>query len=389
MNIEIHIEKMAFGGEGIGYLDGKTCFVKGALPGETAIAKILQDKKNFIKAEAIKILNTSPHRVEPRCQYIEACGGCQYQHVSYEEELRLKEAQVREAMVRELGIKGYLVQPIRASSKEYRYRHSVTAHRTQKDNAVSQALGFVGPDNKSKVAVEDCLLINESLAGVFASRFRLKKNVDKISFKLGNDGRVVTDQDDLFFRVTVGDETLITSSKGFFQNNLFVTEVLAKKVSEWVDDLAPNEFFDLFSGVGTFTFLSAKKIEKVICIEESLVSVQALRMNASEKKRPVEIIEGHVEKAFPIIFSKTKRENTLVFLDPPRHGLDRQFASFLGEQAGINGIIYVSCDLSTLTRDLKLIQTEGRFRIDEVAPFDMFPKTKHIETAVLLTAAAL
>ncbi len=100
MNLEIKIEKSAFGGDGIGYEDGKTCFVEGALPGEVVIAKVLQDKKNFIKAKIVKVVEASPFRLSPPCPYYETCGGCQYQHVTYEEELRIKESQVREMMQR-------------------------------------------------------------------------------------------------------------------------------------------------------------------------------------------------------------------------------------------------------------------------------------------------
>jgi 23S rRNA (uracil1939-C5)-methyltransferase len=384
MNIEVKIEKTAFGGDGIGTVDGKTCFVSGALPGETVIAKVVQDKQNYLKAELVRVVEASPLRIPAPCPHVEACGGCQYQHVAYEEEARIKESQVRETLTRALGIPGYLVQPIRTGSRPFNYRNSVTVHRTAKDEVKPQSMGFVARDNRTRVAVGSCLLVDERLAPVFAAKYRLKKTIEKISFKLAADGRVVSDQDDLFFRVEVGGEPLISSSRGFFQNNLEVTALLTKKIEEWVLECKPEVFYDLFAGVGTFSFLSARSVGRIVCIEESVPSVQALRMNAAERKLPLEVIEGQVEKAFPAIFANSTPADSLVFVDPPRHGLEKPLADFLAAASGVEAMIYVSCDLATLARDLKILTSTGRLRVLEVSPFDMFPKTKHIEIAVLL-----
>ncbi len=97
MDIELKIEKLVFGGDGLGFVDGKACFVEGALPGEKIHARILNDKANFMKAKLIHILEASPLRIHPPCPYVERCGGCQYQHLPYAEELKWKEQQVRES----------------------------------------------------------------------------------------------------------------------------------------------------------------------------------------------------------------------------------------------------------------------------------------------------
>jgi len=382
-NLEIEITKLAFGGEGIGVVEGKTCFVEGALPGETVIAKVLQDKKNFMRARTLRVLTASPGRVVPPCVYVDMCGGCQYQHVAYADELRMKEAQVREAVMRGLGLPGDVVRAIRRGSKEYRYRNSVTLHPTQKEGP--QTLGFVARDNRTRLAVADCLLVDERLTPVFRTRFRPKKGADRLSFKLGDKGEIVTDQEESYVRIQVGGRSLLASSRGFFQNNLEVTGLIAAEVARWTAETRPDRFFDLFAGVGTFTFLAAREVPNVFCVEESPESLKALRMNRSEQgMNAVEIVEGRVEKAFPLVFEREKKGRVMLCLDPPRGGLERDLAEFIGAKAGVAGIAYVSCDLATLVRDLRILLANDRYEVREIVPFDMFPRTKHVEIAVYL-----
>ncbi len=382
-NIEIKIEKPAFGGDGIGHVEGKACFVEGALPGETVIAKVLQDKKNFIKAKTVKVLESSPFRVEPPCPYYGVCGGCQYQHVSYAEELRIKESQVREMAVR-LGLPGDLVKSIAHSSKDYRYRNSVTLHRSTQKGPQADSLGFIGCDNHSVIPIKDCLLVDERLSPLFQAKFNLKKGLDRVGFKLSYQGELVSDAEDRFIRVKIGQAEFLVNSKGFFQNNLAVTALLTEKVKEWVGAMNPDVFYDLFSGVGTFSLLSAGNVKKIVCVEESKASIDGLRMNFSEQgKTKAEIIQGRTEKVFPKIFVQGQGR-VMVCLDPPRQGTERELAEFLRACENIDSLVYVSCDLATLSRDLQIILNSGHYEIKEIAPFDMFPRTKHIETAVLL-----
>lgn len=396
-NLEIEVQSVAFGGEGIGHVDGKTCFVEGGLPGETVIVQVTQEKRNFLRSRVLKVLDPSPMRLSPPCPYVETCGGCQYQHVSYGEELRLKEDQVRSILSRALGEEaGGAIEKIRHAGREYRTRNSVTLHRTSRDPAREQPLGFVGRDNKSVVSVRDCLLADERLSEVFQTRVRMRAGGDRATFRLGADGRIASDFTETFPRVRlpspqragavagVGDRELIVSSQGFFQNNLAVTALAADEIRRWVESLKPAVFFDLFSGVGTFAFLSGTSVPAVVCIEENPASLRALRMNREEHRRPdFEIIEGRVEKAFPIVFSGKRRERAVLCLDPPRGGLDPELARFLSGQSEFLGIAYVSCDPTTLARDLKIL-TSGPLRLERAVPFDMFPRTKHIETVAFL-----
>lgn len=384
MTVLLKVTKSAFGGEGIALLEGKTCFVQGALPGETVEAQIVQDKKNFSKARTLRVLEASPHRVEPPCPHYGACGGCQYQHVSYPEERRLKVSQVSETIERLAGMKAP-IQPMLYSEKEYHYRNSVTFHVAWNPKPSPSAFYFIGNDNVSQVAVRRCDILDDRFEPILKSPVSIKNKTKKIGFKLADDGKIISDEGERFFRVRLNEESIIANSKGFFQTNLGVTELLSEKVKEWMNEIHPQEFFDLYAGVGTFSWLCAKEVPRTFCIEENPFSISALRMNREEKNvQSVEIVPGRVEKVFPPLWARIGAKEAVLLMDPPRQGLEKDLAEQIARLEGAKAVIYISCDIPTLARDLKIILSEGRFVLSELVPFDMFPRTKHIEAAVLL-----
>lgn len=396
--VELTVEKTAFGGEGIAHLPGgKTCFVEGALPGETVSAEILSEKKNFVKARIKRVLQASSHRVTPPCPYYDHCGGCQYQHVSYPIELKFKEDQVRELLSHQAGIDPSLISPIRFTDRDYGYRNSVTLHAQYPSNkgralpvlqagAKKNALtGFIAKDNCSLVPVKNCLLADEQLEPVFRLKLRDKKKSDRVTFKLSENGQIVSDLEETFFRIRLKEESFLVSSQGFFQNNLAVTELIAVQILRWVEEEAPEEFFDLYAGVGIFSFLSAKSVPKIVCVEENAQSIQALKMNRDERKRTqMEIMEGKAERLFPDRFRRNSKAKTMVLMDPPRQGIDAELARFLARDLDASSLVYLSCDPSTLARDLKILLSGGRYKVTDVVPFDMFPRTAHVEVLVRL-----
>jgi len=388
-DVELFIVKSVFGGDGFALHEGKVYFVEGALPGERVLASVTEEKKNFSRARIAKILQSSPHRVEPPCRYASHCGGCQYQHADYREELRLKEAQLAEILKTVPEITPDKIGPIVASPADYGYRNSVTLHPILSKKSKTAKLGFIAKDNVSKIAVQNCLLVDPKLSSIFSKEYTIKKD-DKVTFKLSEGSQIVSDSAATFFRVRLGGESFLTSSRGFFQNNLPVAALLAEKVREWTRSVKPDVFFDLYAGVGVFSILCAKEVKKIVCVEESPESVQALRMNREERKMTsLEIMEGRVEKTFPALWEKEKTASlaaSLVFLDPPRQGITPDLARFLAQNQGMGALVYVSCDPVTLARDLKLILSSGRWKFRQVVPFDMFPRTMHLETAAFLTS---
>ena len=231
-----------------------------------------------------------------------------------------------------------------------------------------------------------CDILDSRLSSLLKTPFSFKGSVKKIGFKLSDNGEIISDQDERFFRVRLGQEPILVNSKGFFQTNLRVTELLAAQVKEWVEEARPDMFFDLYAGVGTFSWLCAGTTPKVFCVEESPFSISALRMNREEKKAAdLEIVPGQVEKVFPALWARAAAKNAIVLVDPPRQGLEKSLALTMAALEGAKAIVYISCDIPTLARDLKILLAGGRFVVKQVVPFDMFPRTKHIEAAVLLT----
>ncbi len=385
MDVELKIEKLVFGGDGLGFVGGKACFVEGALPGEKVLARTLSEKPNFTKAKLIRVLESSPHRIHPPCPYIERCGGCQYQHLSYSEELKWKENQVRESFGQVFKSEEISILPIRHGGKEYGYRTSITIHRTTEKNNKPQRLGFIGRDNYSKVLIDYCMLADEKLKGIFTAEHKLNRREEKRGFKLDEKGNIFTTDDEKLYRVRIGGLSLWTSSMGFFQNNIEVTELIAQKLAEYLAAIKPARFLDLYAGVGTFPLLAARHIPETHCFEDSPYSVGCLRRNVNELKLPLSgVFSGKVEKTFPRFILQRPKPGTLVFMDPPRQGIASSLAEFLAKEEVGENIFYLACDLQILLRDLRHVLSRGRYKIREVIPFDMFPRTKHIEVLVWL-----
>ncbi len=387
MSVVLKVTRSTFGGEGIASHEGKVCFVPGALPGETVEADIVQDKKNFLRARLLKVLAPSPDRTAPECEHYGYCGGCQYQHVSSAAERRFKEAQVAETLEHLAGLK-VPVRPIVHAEAEYGYRNSVTFRITRPSKTGRPVLSYTAADNVSSVGVKHCGILDRRFDVLLDRPFTAKPKTEKIAFKLSEKGEIVSDEEERFFRVRLAGESLLVNSKGFFQTNLRVTELLTGQVKHWLAEAAPDAFFDLYAGVGTFTWLCAAGIPRIFCVEESPFSVAALKMNREERKAShVELVEGRVEKAFGPLWERVSAQKAAVLVDPPRQGLEASLAKKLGTLEGAGTLLYISCDIPTLARDLRLILAGGRFDVREVVPFDMFPRTKHIEAAVLLTSA--
>lgn len=385
MDIELTIEKLVFGGDGLGFINGKACFVEGALPQEKVLARILTEKANYAKAQLLRVLVPSTHRLKPPCPYIVRCGGCQYQHLPYSEELRWKEKQIQEGFSQNLKLDTGLIAPIQPSPKEYGYRNSMALHRTVARNNKPQRLGFISRDNRSKVLMDHCLLADEGLKSIFPVMYSLKRNEEKRAFKLDEKNRILTDEEEKLYKVKVGTTSLWTSTLGFFQNNLAVTDLIGRQLAAWVHPIKPARFLDLYAGVGTFPILAARSVSEIHCFEENPYSTGCIRRNFKEAGLPLTgVLTGKVEKTFPKFLMANPKPETLVFLDPPRQGIASSLATFLAKEADVPHLMFLACDLPILLRDLKMILAGNRFQIQAIVPFDMFPRTKHIELLVWL-----
>ncbi len=373
----VKIEKVIFGGAGLARVGGKVCFVEKVLAGERVIVDVLEQRKNFSKARIRQVLEPSPHRVNPKCRHFGKCGGCQYQMMSYEEELRVKSEQVKDAFTRGLGLTESLVPTLQPSPSEYGTRNHMTLHFQE------GVWGFFGRDNETIVPIEECPISDTRLKRAFLE-LPVRSKSERMTLWLDHAGHVHQSSDEALFQIEVLGQKLWAHPRGFFQNNLAVAAKMIETVKEWISEWNPGIFMDLFAGGGLFGLLAAEEVKERIFLEENPYSLEALKKNTERLGGSVQVLEGKTEKIFPDLSKKSDLSKALIFMDPPRDGLDAHFADSLSSMVSL-GLIYVSCDLAILVRDLKRMLAGGKWEIARVAAFDMFPRTRHIETIVFLT----
>ncbi len=386
MEVELDIKKVIFGGDGLAWHDEKTCLVAGALAGERVRAKVIDHTKKILRAEILEVLKPSPMRQMPPCVYVSHCGGCQYQHVDYASELILKQEQIIEAF--EFGFKdfGVSVGDIKACSSEHRYRNQVALHMHHTGKPQSKRIGFLGKDNVTPVIIDDCLLVREELKRVFTDKHILKKGHTHIQYRLDENQLIISSEKAMFLRIRVGDDLLWAASTGFFQNNLEMTANIVRYLTEWLSKDTNGSLMDLYCGSGIFSILAADKKQEILYFEANPSNLDCLRLNLrASNVQNYEVFAGPVEKRLPTYLKGHHSKSFSALIDPPRQGLATQTRDTLIQNRNITRLFYLSCNLSTLIRDLKDLVSQGDFCIDNIQPFDMFPRTKHIEIAVTLS----
>lgn len=381
METELKIEKIVFGGQGLARNDGKVWFVPDVLAGERVLAIAESEKSNFIRARLVKVLTPSPDRIEPLCPYTTDCGGCQYNHMTYEEELRWKNRQVTEMLKHYIGVSEEVTRPIIHPKTEFRYRNDLTLHARKTETGAD--FGFISKDNRTILNIEDCLLADEKLKPLFDQNSTFSKGRNRAVFRLDQEDKIISNDEQ--FQVKVGDFSFWSRTDSFFQNNLALCSKIGDQLRSWVEEAKPTRFLDVYSGSGVFSILAAGGIQEIHCFEENLVSTSLLEKNFGINLRPLSGIHtGRAESTLPRFLKKPFHGNNFLFVDPPRQGLSPSLSAFLSRQRGIQTFAYLSCNLATLVRDLKQLTAKKNFVIQTIQPFDMFPRTQHIEVLVLL-----
>lgn len=382
--IELKIDDITNLGAGVGRLDGFVVMVPFALAGERVRARVYKCKKNFAEADLVEVLEPSPERVEPFCKLYGTCGGCQYQHLSYESQLKWKRKQIVDLLERIGGVVSPNVEPTNPSPATLGYRSKLTPHY-ERPRGGEMPIGFIMQGRRSAIVdVPQCPIasknINEALPKVRAE-IRAKAE----SFKRGGTvllrdtlQGVITDNR-LVASEKVGNLTLKFVAGEFFQNNPFILPQLL--------DFAINEaegskyLVDAYCGVGGFALWGSPKFEKVLGVEISEKSIQCARENAlNNGVKNCEFIAGKAESIFENV--EFPGGETSVIIDPPRSGCDE---AFLRQLCGFapRRLVYVSCGPDTQARDIKYLLSNG-YKLVKVRPFDLFPQTRHIESVAVL-----
>ncbi len=435
--IDLSIETLGTHGEGIGHWQGYIIYVEGALPKETVRVVLYETKKNYGRARIVERLTTSPHRVHPPCPVFGRCGGCQIMHLDYSQQLALKRQRIIDALDR-AGIK-IDVLPCEPSPSALSYRNKIQLPCASGTSTIH--LGLYALGTHDVVEIERCyvhcelgerafhhvkkLLAASSLTSYNAQtgkgelKYLLIKtavNTEQvlvtlvthtegaISQALAQEildgspeiqgvvqninpapGNVILGKE---FRTLVGksaiEETLSgltfkVSSASFFQVNPAQAEKLYQKALQYCDLKGDETVLDAYCGVGTLSLILSKQAKSVIGVECVPEAINDAKENAQRNG----ITNTQFFCAQAEDFLPTLRNIDIATLNPPRKGCEAKFLEGLALLAP-KRIVYISCDPTTLARDLAILHTKG-YQIDTVQPFDMFPQTVHVESLVLLT----
>ena len=391
--IELEITGFASGARGIGRAeDGRIVFVDFALPGERVIAEITSDRHDYIEATAVQVLRASDARVAPPCRYFGRCGGCQLQHATYDEQLRLKTGIVRDQFTRIAHMDPAEVEsrvrPMLGMDEPWHYRNHMR-FTVRRDGEV----GFMQRGTHRFMKIDECPIavdrVNEVLRQVQDRTMEARQVAIRVGEQTGEEmiqprlrwrpwargARPQSGQPS--YHEALNGHRYRISGPAFFQVNTRQAEQLVDLVIERVEAVRPHVVVDGYAGVGTFAVQLAPRVDLVITIEESAAAGDDAEVNLADL-RNVQRVVGRMEETLPGLLPSPD----VVVMDPPRAGLARPVIDAIVESAA-HRVVYVSCDPATLARDVRLLVDAG-FRLDSVQPVDMFPQTQHIECVTTL-----
>lgn len=407
----VTLQKQVYGGECIARLsDGRTAFVPLGIPGEQVEIEITEDKDRFVRGRIVNTLVPSPDRVPPPCPYFGICGGCHFQHMMQPVQAEMKLQILRDQLQRIGKINQPPILGLITGEKAWNYRNQLQFHPTK-----TGKLGFMDRSGRQPIEISTCLLAMQGIADTWPMvDLAPEPGLRRVVFREDSDGEVMLvlegeDEDppemeiqlpisaayldgggrsvnlagEDQLRYTVAGRELWVSPESFFQVNLEIAERMVQELSVRLE-LTPNtEVLELYSGVGLFSQILAERAGNLVAIETSPSACFDFAENLDSFEN-VSLYEGAVEDVLPALVGSLPRPE-LVLLDPPRAGLHPRARQALLALKPVR-IAYISCDPSTLARDLKEFIAAG-YELDSVQAFDMFPQTYHVETISILKKA--
>lgn len=369
---------------------GWVVFVPHTLPGEKVRARIFRNDKNHSQADLVEVLEPSPDRLTPKCPLFGKCGGCQYQHLSYDKQLAWKTRQVEELLEHMAGIHAD-VSPAIPSPREWGYRSKITPHFKRPRDGKIGDIGFLLAGQRSHlVDVPQCPIamdeINEALPRIRKETRANAKAYKKDATLLlrATEGRVETNHRNPISETVstqAGDITFHFLAGDFFQNNPFILPAFTGYVAEQASSSEANYLVDAYCGSGLFSLCLAHKFKQVAGVEVSETAADWARRNA--KLNSIDNASFLAASAEAIFADVTfPAAETAVVIDPPRKGCNREFLQQLFA-FGPKKVVYVSCNPATQMRDLKEFLAAG-YQLTAVQPFDLFPQTRHLECVIVL-----
>ena len=416
----LEIESLAYGPHGIGRLDNQVIMVPATVPGDKISARLTHAKGNYAFGEIVRLLQPSPFRQTPPCPYVNDCGGCPWQQVQYEAQLKAKEQSVADALRRIGKLDRFELRPIIASPREYHYRRRI---RLQCDKA--KRIGFFRAFSHDLVEVDGCLIadcrLNKVIAPLRTWINELDTRVEHVEIVTGDEPNEVVAAGKITGEFIARDdsacERLIDQGSGInglvlyaetwrkewgrtavsirsddgiclkVEGDVF-TQINAEGNRKLLRELLAaggfgksDQLLELYSGAGNFTLSLAKRAQKAVAVESYRQSVDSGKRSAQLNGiANIRWICAHVPAAVKQLAKQGERFSKII-LDPPRagaKGIDRDLAAL-----GAKKILYVSCNPTTLARDLAALARHG-YKLTSVQPIDLFPHTFHVETLAVM-----
>jgi len=350
-------------GEGVARLEsGRVVFVRGAARGDVLEVSLTSERSGVARAEIVRIITSSPYRIETDCAFFPECGGCDYRHITYEEELYAKRQCVNDALKRIGGLTTQVDQVLHTGQING-YRNKAVLHS---DGSTS---GFYRTRSHDVIPIEKCLLLKDDLN--YAIKELSKTHIGSKSEITLRSGRYGTKQP-LEFEL----DSLIFGVTGFFQVNTEAALLLFHKAREYAALSKSDTLVDLYCGVGALTLFIGRDAGYALGVEQNDDSIETARENAFRNNiSHIEFIKADAAK-----WTADIHEPDCVIVDPPRKGLSQTAVCKILDISP-KRLVYVSCNPATMARDLK--ELKG-FRVREVCAVDMFPRTANVECCCLL-----
>lgn len=440
--VEIAIADLNDSGDGVGRVGGRVVFVPDTVPGDRALVRLVRVKPQYAHGKLYELLEPSLHRIRPSCIVADKCGGCQWQHINYDYQLEAKRNQVIQALERIGGFTNPPVNPVLAAPAALGYRNKATYPLSRSATGSVQA-GYYQKGSHQLINLNQCPVQDSRLNPLLAE---VKQDIQRRGWQVYDEkhhkglvrhlalriGRrtgemlltlVVKDWDlpeieqqaqewlnsysqlvgvslnrnkertNVIFgtetRCIAGQPYLLEQFAGlnfqvrpetFFQVYTESAEALLQVITQHLNLQGNEVLVDAYCGIGTLSLPLAPQVQQAIGIEEQTTAVEQAQLNAQINGITNTTFQaGKVEEWLP----QLKITPDVVLLDPPRSGCDRTVIDTL-LQSSPHRIVYVSCKVATLARDLKLLCQEGKYRLSRVQPADFFPQTAHVECAAFL-----
>lgn len=394
--MQYKIEKLDNFGRGISHINNKIVFISNALEDEVVDATTTYSNKKFDEAKVNEIIEGSRMRIKPICPYFDICGGCNLLHMNYDDQLKFKYNKVKDIIFK------YLKENIKVNdviySNQFNYRNKASFE-------VKEKLCYKMRKSTNLVDINYCYLLDKNINDIVHVLNNLNlKNINNITIRTGEEdimvsisgnptqeiidalkekARSIYVNDKLVYGRSnivskIGNYEFFVSDKSFFQVNKYNVKNLYDKVLEYAELIGNENILDLYCGTGTIGIYLSKYAKSVIGIE---VNEQAIfDANVNKNKNNIENI-SFICDTTSNINNIVNNDFDVIIVDPPRSGLDKNTINFLINSKA-KRIVYVSCDIMTLVRDLNILKQD--YDIREITPVDMFPNTYHVETVCIL-----